>query len=272
MVEEGELTAEQGQEQIEAVFDELCPPPYLEDLFMSGYFGRRLPNWMWAPTAAAFKSLIGITLTRLDYCTQLPNGLCGILSLEQLVIHYAPAIKLVGPDFQTPASGDGGDAIVTRPFPKLKILELHGMYGWEKWEWEEEQGQAMAMPTLENLSIMGCMLSHLPPGLASSDRYNLRTLYLSGLSILASLENFPSVVELDVLYCPKLKISGLSMLRKITIAECPELEVLEGVPVLKSMLLNDEPWEIIGTPVRSTSRRHQAGLPCQLPQNLTIIR
>ncbi|KAK1696899.1 hypothetical protein QYE76_013596 [Lolium multiflorum] len=55
--------------------------------------------------------------------------------------------------------------------------------------------------------------------------------------------------QLNVLYCPKLKkISGFSMLRKVTISGCPELEVLEGVMVLRSMLLDDEPWEIVGTP------------------------
>ncbi|KQK06547.1 hypothetical protein BRADI_2g26926v3, partial [Brachypodium distachyon] len=236
------------QQQIEAVLDELCPPRYLEDLYMSGYFGRRLPNWMWMPTATAFKSLRSIMLKRLDYCTQLPNGLCGIMSLEELAIDYAPAIKHVGPDFQTLASGDGG-ALVSRPFPKLKNLELCSMSGWKNWDWEEEQGKAVAMPAQEHISIMDCKLTHLPPGLASNGRYNLTTMYLSGLSILASLENFPSVVELDVLYCPKLKkISGLFMLLNITITDCPELEVLEGVPVLNSMLLEDEPWEIIGTP------------------------
>jgi hypothetical protein len=147
------------------------------------------------------------------------------------------------------------------------------MFGWSKWDWEEEQGKAMAMPVLDNLSITGCMLAHLPSGLASSNRYNLRTLYLSELSMLASLENFPSVVELDVLYCPKLKkISGLSMLRKVTISGCPELEVLEGVMVLRMMLLDDEPWEIVGTPARYTPKGYQAGLPRQLPQNLTIVR
>jgi hypothetical protein len=260
-------------EQIEAVFDELCPPPYLEDLFLSGFFGRRLPNWMWTPSATAFKSLLGITLTRMKYCTQLPNGLCGILSLEKLVIDYAPSIELVGPEFQTLASGDGSGAIVTRPFPKLRILELLGMSGWKKWEWEKEQGKAMAMPALNNLSITGCMLTRLPSGLASSDRYNLRTLYLSELSMLASLENFPSVVELNVLYCPKLKkISGFSMLRKVTISDCPELEVLEGVMVLRSMLLDDEPWEIVGTPARCTPKGYQAGSHGKLPQHLTIIR
>ena len=273
--EEGkrQLIAETDQEKIEAVFDELRPPPYLEDLFISGYFGRRLPNWMWTPTATAFKSLRGISLTRMHYCTQLPDGLCGILSLEELEIYYAPAIELVGPGFQTLPSGDGGGAIVTRPFPKLRILELRGMAGWKEWDWEEEQGKDMAMPALDNLTITDCMLSHLPPGLATNDRYNLKTLYLSGLSILASLENFPSVVELDVLYCPKLKkISGLSMLRKITISDCPELEVLEGVSVLRSMLLDDEPWEIIGTPARCAPKGYQAGQQHQLPQNLTIIR
>ncbi|XP_044333865.1 putative disease resistance RPP13-like protein 1 [Triticum aestivum] len=266
----GEQIPEKDQERIEAVFDELCPPPYLEDLFMAGYFGRRLPYWMRAPTAMAFKSLTGITLTRLRCCTQLPDGLCGMVSLEGLAVNWAPAIKLVGPDFQALPSGNGGagDLFVTRPFPKLKNLKLHNMTGWEEWDWaEEEQGGAISMPALEYLSIIHCMLSRLPPGLASSNRYNLRTLDLSKLSALASLENFPSVMELDVLYCPKLKkISGFAMLRRMAITDCPELETLEGVPVLKSLLLNDEPWEIVGTSA------YQAGQPRQLPQNLTITR
>uniref|UniRef100_A0ACD5TGU3 Uncharacterized protein n=1 Tax=Avena sativa TaxID=4498 RepID=A0ACD5TGU3_AVESA len=157
-------------ERIASVFCELCPQPYLEDLSMTGYSGRRLPNWMSMPTATAFKSLRCIELDGLYYCTQLPNGLCGMLSLDKLVINYAPAIKVVGPDFQTLASGESGGALVTRPFPKLRILDLHSMDGWMKWDWEEEEGRAMAMPALERLRITGCcLLTHLPTGLASKN-------------------------------------------------------------------------------------------------------
>ncbi|KAM0826518.1 hypothetical protein ACQ4PT_068825 [Festuca glaucescens] len=247
----------------------LCQLRHLRYLSFTATDISRLPH-----DIHEMKFLEHIGLFNCTKLNKLPDRITklGRLSLEKLVIDYAPSIELVGPEFQTLASGVGSGAIVTRPFPKLRMLELRGMSRWKKWEWEKE-GKAMAMPALDNLSITCCMLTRLPSGLASSDRYNQRTLYLSELSMLASLENFPSVVELDVLYCPKLKkISGFSMLRKVTISDCPEPEVLVGVMGLRSMLLDDEPWEIFGTPARCTPKGYQAGPPRQLPQNLTIIR
>uniref|UniRef100_A0ACD5WPV0 Uncharacterized protein n=1 Tax=Avena sativa TaxID=4498 RepID=A0ACD5WPV0_AVESA len=271
MGEEKQTIEEEGQ-RIEEVFNGLCPPPSLEDLFLSRYFGRRPPIWMQAPSAAAFKSLRFIDLFGLPKCNQLPNGLCVMLNLEDIWIRHAPSIEVVGPDFQSLASGDGG-AVVTRPFPKLKKLVLGNLPRWKEWDWEEEQGKAMAMPSLEELSIISCKLSRLPQGLASHNRHNLRTLYLYGLSVLASVENFPSVVQFDVLYCPELKkISGFSKLRKISIDGCPKLELLEGFPVLRSMVLDDEPWEITGTPAVCTPKVYQVGVEPQLPENFTVIR
>uniref|UniRef100_A0ACD5WP97 Uncharacterized protein n=1 Tax=Avena sativa TaxID=4498 RepID=A0ACD5WP97_AVESA len=269
--EEGEeQTADEEQQRIEEVFDELYPPSCLEDLSMRRYFGRRLPNWMQAPAAGAFKSLRSITLGELTYCNKLPNGLCGMLNLEELVINSAPAIELIGPGFQSLESTDGG-ATVTSPFPKLRALGMQGLPRWKKWDWEEEQGKAMAMPALEHLMIVNCRLTHLPLGLASHNRYNLRTLYLCDLTVLASVENFPSVVSFDVLYCPKLKkIAGFSKLRKISIEDCPKLKLLEGVPVLSTMVLDDEPWEITGTPARCTPKIYQVGMQRQLPENFTV--
>jgi hypothetical protein len=94
---------------------------------------------------------------------------------------------------------------------------------WEEWDWEE-QGEdetvdaSMAMPALMSVTMKNCKLSCLPPGLASSKRLALRELYLYELTKLTSLENFPSVVELDVFDCSELKrISGLSRLQKIRI-------------------------------------------------------
>ncbi|XP_047070968.1 putative disease resistance RPP13-like protein 1 [Lolium rigidum] len=268
-MEEGQI---EEQQRIEGVFDELCPPPCLEDLILVRYFGRRLPNWMQAPAAAAFKSLKSIVLRSLTYCVQLPNGLCEMVNLEEMEINIAPAIKLVGPDFQSLASRDGG-AIVTSPFPKLRILAMVDFSRWKKWDWEEEQGKAMAMPALEHLRIISCKLTHLPLGLSIHNRYNLRVLYLEDLTILASVENFPSVVTFDVLCCPKLKkIGGFSKLRKIFIDGCPKLKLLEGVPVLSTMVLDDETWEITGTPARCTPKLYQVGLQRQLPENFTVTR
>jgi hypothetical protein len=44
LLKEDENTSNKGQQQIEEVFDELCPPHSLETLRIGGYFGRRLPR------------------------------------------------------------------------------------------------------------------------------------------------------------------------------------------------------------------------------------
>lgn len=250
------------KKRIAVVFDELCPPPELETLIISGYFGCRLPNWMQASAEMAFMSLRIISLQDITYCTELPDGLCRMLNLEDLEIDNAPAIGRVRPNFQTLASGEGGAA-----FPKLRELELSGLSGWKKWEWMEEHGKAIAMPALEHLQITHCKLRRLPTGLASNNRYNLRTLYLEKLALLTCVENFPSVVELDVLYCPKLKkISGLSKLRKVFITRCSKLERLEGVVVLESMVLDHKTHAT----VRGTTKGHQSGQRCLLSRDIII--
>ncbi|KAE8810445.1 Disease resistance protein RGA2 [Hordeum vulgare] len=217
------------QEIIEAVFDELCPPPArLETLIISRYFGRRLPNWLQSPAATTFKSLKDIDLLHITYCTRLPDGLGRIHGLEELRVIDAPGIEHVGPDFQThdAARGDGGVA-----FPNLRTLSLDGLSGWKEWDWEdEEQSKVIAMPALEFLFLRDCKLTHLPSGLASDRRQNLRSIVLEKLTLLEYVENFPWVVELKVYSCPELKrISGLSKLRTVDINSCPKLKLLEGV-------------------------------------------
>jgi hypothetical protein len=134
------------------------------------------------------------------------------------------------------------------------LLQLFGLCEWEEWDWnndgyEEEQGDAksvIAMPYLERLDIRNCKLRCLPPGLANSKRHALRELYLYKITNLASVENFPSVMELDVFYCPELKrINDLFMLHKIRIVRCPNVEVLEGVPALDSLVLQDATMEAL---------------------------
>ncbi|KAF7017403.1 unnamed protein product [Triticum aestivum] len=231
------------QERIEAVFDELCPPPArLETLGIRSYFGRRLPNWLQSPAATTFKSLKHIGLVHITHCTRLPDGLCRILGLEILRIEHAPAIEHVGPDFQThdEARGEGGVA-----FPSLRELVLSGLSGWKEWEWEAEQSKVIAMPALEHLVLVDCKLTHLPQGLASDYRYNLRTVALEKLTLLEYVENFPWVVELRVYRCPELKrISGLTKLWMVDIYDCPKLKLLEGVPALDSMEWNCKHWVV----------------------------
>lgn len=84
---------------IEEVFDELYPPPCIEKIQISGYFGRRLPKWTMLTVATPPESLRFLSLWELVCCTQLPDGLCQLPYLEDLKFNRALAIRHVGPEF-----------------------------------------------------------------------------------------------------------------------------------------------------------------------------
>ncbi|WVZ48868.1 hypothetical protein U9M48_000264 [Paspalum notatum var. saurae] len=242
-----EIRKQEQQQEVEEVIEKLHAPSRIQSLFIVGYFGHRLPSWMMVHATGAFESLRYLNLRDLPCCTQLPDGLCLLPCLEALSIQGAPAIEKIGPEFQSPSS-----LSVASSFPCLTTLYLQGLCQWKEWEWEE-QGEdetaaqvMMAMSMLKILVVNNCKLCCLPPGLASSKRHALRELYLYDLTNLASVENFPSVVKLDVFYCPKLKrISGLSRLQSIRIFRCRNVEVLEGVASLDSMEMEDAAMETL---------------------------
>ncbi|KAL6908020.1 hypothetical protein ACP4OV_002190 [Aristida adscensionis] len=261
----GDETEQKQQQVIEEVHDKLCPPICIEHLALQRYFGRRLPKWMSAPATAAFTSLRFLQFKELSCCTQLPNGLCQLPCLEGFGIDGAPAIERVGHQFQAPFSlaVGGGATAASAAFPKLRVLAMNGLSEWEEWEWEVEHGSkgaasdTIAMPSLEHLIIDNCKLSSLPPGLANSKRHALRELRLYRITNLTSVENFPSVVDLDVFDCPELKrISGLSRLQMIRIFNCPKVEVLEDVPVLDSLELRDGTSETLPGYLPSVNPRY----------------
>ncbi|WVZ48876.1 hypothetical protein U9M48_000271 [Paspalum notatum var. saurae] len=249
----------QGQQQdVEEVIEKLHPPCSIQRLFIVGYFGRRLPNWVMVQATWAFKSLRYLTLRDLPCCTQLRDGLCLLPCLEFLSITGAPAIEKIGPEFQSPSS------LSVASFPFLTTLHLGGLCEWKEWEWEE-QGEVetssaqvlMAMPMLKRLRVDNCKLCCLPPGLASSKRLALRELYLYHLANLTSVENFPSVVKLEVFDCPELKrICGLSRLQSIWIVCCGNVEVLEGVPSLDSMEIQDATIQTLPEYVTTVNPRY----------------
>ncbi|XP_066340548.1 putative disease resistance RPP13-like protein 1 isoform X2 [Miscanthus floridulus] len=247
-----EINKQQQQRVVEEVIEKLSPPSSIRHLIIKGYFGSRLPNWMMVPATCGFKSLRILRMDKLHYCTQLPDGLCQLPCLERLAINNAPTIRSVGPQFQSPSPLAVG--IITASsvvaFRYLSTLRLAGLCEWEEWVWEE-QGEdvtvgTVAMPALKGLTIANCKLRCLPPGLASSRRHALRELYLYKLSNLTYIENFPSVVELRVFDCPKLRrISDISKLQKIRISHCRNLEELKGVPSLDSMEMRDGTMKMI---------------------------
>ncbi|CAL4991324.1 unnamed protein product [Urochloa decumbens] len=256
---------QQKQSLIEEVLEKLCPPSCLENLVIkSGFIGRQLPRWMQDSASVSYKSLRYLVLEDLHCCTQLPNGLCCLPSLEVLTIRTALAIKRIGPEFQAPFSlVAGGSAATSAAFPKLRRLQLDCLREWEEWEWNDSEDSALAsplviaMPSLDTLQIKNCKLSYLPPGLANSKRHALRELNLYDIRNLTSVVNFPSVVTLDVFRCPEIRrISGLPRLQSIRILRCPNLEVLEGVPVLDSIVLREPTMKTLPGYLQGVSPRY----------------
>jgi hypothetical protein len=145
-------------------------------------------------------------------------------------------------------------------FPRLNKLVLEGMVEWEEWEWEE---QVKAMPVLEQLEVKGCKLRHVPPGLSFHARA-LRKLSTKNIQHLSSLENFASVVDLEVSQNPDLeRISNFPILQKLSIIMCPKMKVLEGVPLLQTLVLKDYVAEALPEYMRDVNPR-QLNLDCSL--------
>ncbi|XP_066333450.1 putative disease resistance RPP13-like protein 1 [Miscanthus floridulus] len=213
---EGGITKEE-QRRIEEVFDELCPPPCIEHIDISGYFGQRFPRWMMPTAVAPLRSLRTLMMDDLACCTELPSGLSQLPCLELLQIIRAPSIKCVGREFLQLNNQQGV------AFPRLQNLHFEGMVECEEWAWVE---QVKDMPILKNLHISMYKLRRVPPGLAFHTR-DLKKLGIYDVKHLRYLENFTSVVDLDVFSNTDLeRISNLPKLQKLVIFKCPKMKVL----------------------------------------------
>ncbi|KAE8766850.1 putative disease resistance RPP13-like protein 1 [Hordeum vulgare] len=226
---------------LEAVFDALCPQPCIEHISIERYFGRRLPGWMASTAMVPLQSLKVLCLEHLPCCTQLPDGLCRLPYLEWIKVMNAPVIKCVGPEFvQQYSQRHRPSSQLAATFPKLRGLDFYGMEEWNEWVWETE---VKAMPFLDELRINGCKLGRMPPGLVSHAKA-LKKLRLWNVQRLHSIENFVSVVELDLYCIPELtKISNLPKLQKLTIKYCPKLETLQQMAALRRLELRVFSWE-----------------------------
>ncbi|KAI4974540.1 hypothetical protein ZWY2020_047820 [Hordeum vulgare] len=250
------------QRQIKEVFDGLCPPPTLDFLDMEGYFGRQLPGWMTSTLLpSSLRCLRTLSMEDLACCTQLPDGLCQLPYLEVLNIDNAPSIKRVGPEFLQPYNHHGARPFqVAHAFPRLRIMVLIGMLQWEEWVWEE---QVQAFPVLEELFLQKCKLRLVPPGLASNARA-LKILDISSVQQVKLLENFASVTVLQLNGNPDMeRITNLPNLEKLTIVNCTKLNVLEGVPALQILVLEDYAMEELPEYIRGIMPR-QLQVYCKL--------
>jgi len=234
-----EGVSEEEQQRVEKVFDELCPPPSVEYLDIHGYFEQQLPSWMRSTSTVPLNNLKVLCLSNLACCTQLPTRLCQLPCLQLLHVSRAPCIRRVGIGFLQAA---------VAPFPRLNVMRLDGMV--------ELEEQVKAMPRLEELRLINCKLRCIPPGLASNARA-LTKLILWGVQKLSYLENFPSLVELEVRGSPNLeRITNLPSLLKLTIINCSKLKLLESIPALERLVLEDYTMETLPEYTRDIKPRH----------------
>ncbi|XP_047080686.1 putative disease resistance protein RGA4 [Lolium rigidum] len=240
--DDGKITEEE-KENTEKVIDELCPPPNIDFLSIAGYFGRRLPTWMMSSSVVSLKILRILMIEDLVCCTVLPNGLCQLPYLEFIQIDRAPAIKRVGLEFMRSNHHQSlGPSHLTVAFPKVHQMNLIEMVEWEEWDWVEA---VQAFPVLRELVIQSCKVTSLPPGL-SSQASSLNKLDIGYVKALTYVENFPTLIRLEVDTLPDLKmITNLGGLKILIIKDCPKLKVLEGVPALQTLLLNDGDMETL---------------------------
>jgi hypothetical protein len=78
------------------------------------------------------------------------------------------------------------------------------------------------------------------------------------------LENFPSDVHLDVLKNTHLeRISNLPKLQKLIIVMCTKMKVLEGIPALQRLNMEDYDMETVPRYLQDANPRHLQ-LDCSL--------
>ena len=177
-----------------------------------------------------------------------------LTAAQSFPVVRAPAIKRVGHEFVQP------NHQLNVAFPRLHKLTFDGFVEWEEWDWHKNVN---AMPTLERFKLCMCRLKCVPPGLAFQARA-LKELYIYDIKHLNCLENFTSVVRLDVIRNIDLeRISNLPKLQKLVIVMCPEMKVLEGMPALQRLNLEDYGMETVPRYLQDVNPRHLL-LDCSL--------
>ncbi|XP_039141644.1 putative disease resistance protein RGA3 [Dioscorea cayenensis subsp. rotundata] len=118
---------QQKMDRIIQVFDELCPPPCLDDLQIHYYFGERYPQWMSSNSiSSTLPELTYLELIHCSNCPQLPQ-LGQLPQLKYLKIRGATSVISIGSEFL------GNGKLAASAFPKLEYLILLEMTNWEQW-------------------------------------------------------------------------------------------------------------------------------------------
>lgn len=214
---------QEEMENIVHVFDELCPPPCLEDLVIANFFGGRYPKWMASTSInSALLELIYLKLINCSNCPHLPQ-LGQLPELKYLMINGATTVVSIGPEFL----GNNGEP-TEGAFPKLEKLLFWNMINWEEWSLisgeednELESSKLLLFPRLSRIVIDNCpKLKALPRGL---NQTSIQELIITGARTLSRISHLPSLRELEVIDCPMLecveKLESLQSLKLIDYQE-----------------------------------------------------
>jgi len=128
----------------------LFPPPCLESLDITEYFGRGFPSWMMSSSLGTYlPQLRSLDLTNCRGVEELPP--LGLLpELRHLLIENASGVATIGPEFF------GRSSAASVPFPKLETLKIARMPKLQELLFCGEGEELIVLPRLQKLEVYGC--------------------------------------------------------------------------------------------------------------------
>ncbi|KAI5004685.1 hypothetical protein ZWY2020_031928 [Hordeum vulgare] len=268
--------SEEDVSNAEKVFEQLIPPPNLEDLYIDQFFGQRYPTWF---DTTCLSSLIYLKLIDVRSCVHLPP-MWQLPNLKFLKIDGADAVTKVGPEFVGCKKGDPvRNELVA--FPKLEWLIFSDMPNWEAWSFLEEEvvaadsrgedgsaeiqkedtqsARMQLLPRLVMLQLDRCpKLRDLPQQLGK-DTACLKELNLRGLNNLKVVEDRPMLCEVLIIeYCKGLeRICNLPQVIELRVFWCPHLSHVVGLGSLQQLGLGEDMQEVSSCWVHGLQEQHQ---------------
>ncbi|MED6118993.1 hypothetical protein PIB30_007883 [Stylosanthes scabra] len=167
------------------ILDKLQPHAELKELSVTGYRGKKFPDWL---GFSSYRSMTKLELSYCKNCSELPC-LGQLPSLKHLNLFNLDGLERIGCEFYKSNKSFEQET----PFKSLESLTFRYMSCWEEWHFPDEFD---GFPQLKRLSIHDCdvLTGNLPGYLPA-----LEKLIIEGCEELAcSLPRAPKLHELKV--------------------------------------------------------------------------
>ncbi|XP_068485216.1 putative disease resistance RPP13-like protein 1 [Phaseolus vulgaris] len=177
----------------EDIIENLQPSKNLKKLFISGYGGKRFPNWL---LENSLWNMVSLGLVQCESCQRLPP--LGLLPfLRKLVIRKLDGIVSIDGDFH----GNNSSS-----FKSLETLEFSHMSRWEEWDC---QAVTSAFPCLRQLSIRNCpkLKGQLPEQVVPLERLQIEDCQ----QLEASATMATMALDLQLCHCGKLQLKWATL-------------------------------------------------------------